>query len=107
MWDETRFTGYTGKTLLILSDPAATEFLKQALTVTIAPHPRLGLLVDLAIAKAREGNADEAVVLLVEAARLAVGHGIDGFARWRLNEGRAELPAAQKRAFEDHLHALG
>ena len=106
MWDEARFTGYTGKTLLILSDPAATAFLKQALTVTIAPHPRLGLLVDLAIAKLREGNADEAVALLVEAAQLAVGHGIDGFARWRLNEGRAGLPAAQKHAFEDQLHTL-
>jgi transcriptional regulator with XRE-family HTH domain len=105
-WDQTRFIGYTGKTLLLLGDPAATEFLKRALTVTMAPHPRLGLLVDLSIAKVREGNADEAVALLVKAARLAVGQGIDRFARWRLNEGRAPLPATQQRTFDRQLHAL-
>jgi hypothetical protein len=106
LWDQTRFAGYTGKTLLILNDPAATAFLEHALQATSAPHPRLGLLVDLAVAKVGAGDADEAVALLVEAAQLALEHGIDGFARWRLNEGRTALPAAQQDALNDHLAAL-
>src|SRR6266545_7060300 len=36
-WDETRFPGYAGKTLLILCDPAATSLLENALNVTQAP----------------------------------------------------------------------
>jgi len=106
MWDETRFPGYAGKTLLLLGDRAATTFLEQALAVTDAPHPRLGVLVDLASARLRDGNADAAVALLVEAAQLAVERGIDGFARWRLQQGRAELPSEQQRVLDQRLHAL-
>jgi hypothetical protein len=52
IWDESRFPGWAGKTLLILGDPAATAMLERALAMTSAPHPRLGLLVDLALARA-------------------------------------------------------
>jgi hypothetical protein len=86
LWDQTRFAGYTGKTLLIPGDPAATACLEHALQATSAPHPWLGLPVDLAVAKVDAGDADEAVALLVEAAQPAVEHGIDGFARWRLTK---------------------
>jgi transcriptional regulator with XRE-family HTH domain len=48
IWDESRFPGWAGKTLLLMRDPAATGLLEHALAVTTAPHPRLGLLVDLA-----------------------------------------------------------
>jgi transcriptional regulator with XRE-family HTH domain len=106
MWDETRLPGYAGKTLLILGDPAATKLLEQALAVTDAPHPRLGVLIDLAAARLRDEHADAAVALLIDAAQLAVKHGIDGFARWRLQEGRAALPSAQRRVFDQRLHAL-
>ncbi len=106
IWDETRFPGYAGKTLLILGDPAATTLLERALALTTAPHPRLGVLVDLALARVRGRNADEAVTLLVEAAQLGLQHGIDGFAHWRLREGRAALPRAHQRTFDQHLQAL-
>jgi len=106
IWDQTRFPGYAGKTLLILGDPAATTLLEQALTLTTAPHPRLGLLVDLALARVHDGDADQAVAHLVEAVQLAVGRGIDGFARWRLSEGRAGLPPDQQRVFDEHLPVL-
>jgi hypothetical protein len=66
----------------------------------------LGVLVDLALARVRGRNADEAVTLLVEAAQLGLQHGIDGFAHWRLREGRAALPRAHQRAFGQHLQAL-
>jgi len=106
IWDETRFPGYAGKTLLVLGDPAATTLLERALAMTSAPHPRLGLLVDLARARVHDGEADDAVVLLLDGARLAVERGIDGFARWRLGEGRAALPAAHQRLFDGRLQAL-
>src|SRR6266511_2605799 len=105
-WDETRFPGYAGKTLLILCDPAATSLLENALNVTQAPHPRFGLLVDLAIARVHDGDADDAVRLLTEATQLALDRGIDGFARWRLQEGRHELPGSQRAAFDERLVAL-
>jgi len=105
-WDETRFPGYAGKTLLILCDPAATSLLENALNVTQAPHPRFGLLVDLAIARVHDGDADDAVRLLTEATQLALDRGIDGFARWRLQEGRRELPSSQRAAFDERLVAL-
>src|SRR6266536_3083866 len=76
------------------------------LAATQAPHPRLGVLVDLAIARTHDGHADNAVDLLVEAARLALTRGIDGFARWRLREGRVALPATQQRGFDERLAAL-
>lgn len=106
LWDENRFVGYAGKTLLILGDPAATALLERALAVTHAPHPRLGVLIDLASARQRDGNVDAAIAHLVAAARLAVERGIDGFARWRLQVGRAALPAAQRRDFDQRLQAL-
>jgi hypothetical protein len=58
------------------------------------------------MARVRDRNADEAVTLLVEAAQLGIQHGIDGFARWRLREGRAAMPQAQQRAFDKQLQAL-
>ncbi len=76
------------------------------LAATQAPHPRLGVLVDLAIARTHDGHADNAVDLLVEAGRLALARGIDGFARWRLREGRLALPTTQRRAFDERLSAL-
>jgi hypothetical protein len=106
IWDETRIPGFAGKALLLLHDPAATGLLEQALAQTSAPHPRLGLLVDLAVARVNDGAADHAVALLFEATQLAVERGIDRFARWRLQEGRAALPAAQQRVFDGRLHAL-
>ncbi len=106
IWDQTRFPGWAGKTLLLLGDRAATGLLEQALATTSAPHPRLGLLVDLALARLRDGDADAAVTLLVEGTQLAVEQGIDGFARWRLQEGRAGLPPAQRHAFDSRLHEL-
>ncbi len=106
IWDETRLPGYSGKALLLLGDPAATRLLEQALALTSAPHPRLGLLVDLSAARARDGDADHAVMLLFEALRLALEHGIGRFARWRLQEGRAVLPAAHQRTFDGRLHTL-
>ena len=105
-WDATRFPGYAGKTLLLLHDQAATDLLEAALAATAAPHPRLGVLVDLAIARTHDGHADNAVDLLVEAGRLALARGIDGFARWRLREGRLALPTTQRRAFDERLSAL-
>jgi hypothetical protein len=85
-----------GKTLLILQDPAATELLERALAMTTAPHPRLGLLVDLELARLRDGDVDQAIALLLEGSHLALERGIGGFARWRLREGRAALaPAAR------------
>src|SRR6266536_623051 len=105
-WDATRFPGYAGKTLLLLHDQAATDLLEAAVAATAAPHPRLGVLVDLAIARTHDGHADNAVDLLVEAARLALTRGIDGFARWRLREGRVALPATQQRGFDERLAAL-
>ena len=106
IWDESRFPGWAGKTLLILRDPAATGLLEQALAMTSAPHPRLGLLVDLAMARMNEGDADQAITLLVEGTQLAIGRGIEGFARWRLQEGRGRLSPAQQRAFDSRLHAV-
>jgi len=106
IWDETRLPGYAGKALLLLGDPAATAVLDRALAMTSAPHPRLGLLVDLAMARVRDGDADHAVTLLVEAAQLALSRGIDRFARWRLQEGRAALPTAQQHVFDGQLHTL-
>jgi hypothetical protein len=58
IWDETRLPGYAGKALLLLGDSVATTLLEQALDQTSAPHPRLGLLVDLSIARVRDGDAD-------------------------------------------------
>lgn len=106
IWDESRFPGWAGKTLLILRDPAATGLLEQALAMTSAPHPRLGLLVDLAMARMNEGDADHAITLLVEGTQLAIERGIEGFARWRLQEGRGRLSPAQQRAFDSRLHAV-
>jgi transcriptional regulator with XRE-family HTH domain len=106
IWDESRFPGWAGKTLLILGDPAATAALEQALATTSAPHPRLGLLVDLAMARTRDGDADHAITLLVEGAQLAIERGIEGFARGRLQEGRAHLSATQQREFDTRLHAV-
>jgi hypothetical protein len=106
IWDETRLPGWVGKALLILGDRAATGLLEQALPMTRTPHPRLGLLVDLALARIRDGNADEAVTLLLEGIELAVERGIEGFARGRLQEGRVRLPAAQRRVLDGRLHAL-
>jgi hypothetical protein len=106
IWDETRLPGYAGKALLLLGDPAAARLLEQALAVTTAPHPRLGLLVDLAMARVRNGDADHAVTLLVEATQLALARGIDRFARWRLREGRAALPTAHQHVFDGQLHTL-
>jgi transcriptional regulator with XRE-family HTH domain len=106
IWDETRIPGFAGKALLLLRDPAATGLLEQALAQTSAPHPRLGLLVDLAVARVHDGDADHAVALLIEATQLAVERSIDRFARWRLQEGRAALPAAHQRIFDGRLHAL-
>jgi hypothetical protein len=105
IWDESRFPGWAGKTLLILGDPAATA-LEQALATTSAPHPRLGLLVDLAMARTRDGDAEHAITLLVEGAQLAIERGIEGFARGRLQEGRARLSADQRREFDSRLHAV-
>ena len=98
--------GWTGKTLLLLGDPAATGMLERALATTSAPHPRLGLLVDLAMARTRDGDADHAIALLVEGAQLAVERGIEGFARWRLQEGRAHFSPAQQRTFDSRLQAV-
>ena len=106
IWDEGRFPGWAGKTLLILRDPAATGLLEQALAMTSAPHPRLGLLVDLAMARMNEGDADHAITHLVEGTQLAIKRGIEGFARWRLQEGRGRLSPAQQRAFDSRLHAV-
>jgi len=106
IWDQTRFPGWAGKALLLLGDPAAADLLEQALALTNAPHPRLGVLVDLTVARARRGDVDHAGALLVEATQLAVERGIDKFARWRLREGRAALPAAQQDAFDRHLQAI-
>jgi transcriptional regulator with XRE-family HTH domain len=106
IWDETRLPGYTGKALLLLGDSVATTLLEQALDQTSAPHPRLGLLVDLSMARVRDGDADNAVTLLIDAAQLALTHGIDRFARWRLKEGRAALLAIHQRDFDDRLQTL-
>jgi transcriptional regulator with XRE-family HTH domain len=106
IWDETRLPGYAGKALLLLGDPAATALLEQALDHTSAPHPRLGLLVDLSMAWVRDRDADHAVALLTDAAQLALTHGIDRFAHWRLREGRTALPAVHRRDFDDRLRAL-
>jgi hypothetical protein len=106
IWDESRFPGWAGKTLLLMRDPAATGLLEHALAVTTAPHPRLGLLVDLAIARMHEGDTDQAITLLVEGTQLAIERGIEGFARWRLQEGRGRLSPAQQRAFDSRLHAV-
>jgi hypothetical protein len=80
--------------------------LEQALAMTSAPHPRLGLLVDLAMARMNEGDSDQAITLLVEGTQLAIERGIEGFARWRLQEGRGRLSPAQQRAFDSRLHAV-
>jgi transcriptional regulator with XRE-family HTH domain len=106
IWDESRFPGWAGKTLLLMRDPAATGLLEQALSMTTAPHPRLGLLVDLAMARMNEGDTDQAITLLVEGTQLAIERGIEGFARWRLQEGRGRLSPAQQRAFDSRLHAV-
>jgi hypothetical protein len=106
IWDESRFPGWAGKTLLLMRDPAATGLLEQALSMTTAPHPRLGLLVDLAMARMNEGDTDQAITLLVEGTQLAIERGIEGFARWRLQEGRSRLSPAQQRAFDSRLHAV-
>jgi hypothetical protein len=106
IWDQARIPGFTGKALLLLRDPAATELLEQALAQTSAPHPRLGLLVDLAVAHVHDGHADHAAALLIEATQLAVERGIDKFARWRLREGRAALPTAHRRMFDAQLQEL-
>jgi DNA-binding XRE family transcriptional regulator len=106
IWDESRFPGWAGKTLLILGDPAATAALEQALATTSAPHPRLGLLVDLAMARTRDGDAEHAITLLVEGAQLAIERGIERFARGRLQEGRARLSPAQQREFDSRLYAV-
>jgi transcriptional regulator with XRE-family HTH domain len=106
IWDESRFPGWAGKTLLLMRDPAATGLLEQALAMTTAPHPRLGLLVDLAMARMNEGDTDHAITLLVEGTQLAIEWGIEGFARWRLQEGRSRLSPAQQRAFDSRLHAV-
>src|SRR6266536_1083968 len=52
------------------------------------------------------GYAGKTLLLLHEAARLALARGIDGFARWRLREGRVALPATQQRGFDERLAAL-
>jgi len=106
IWDQTRFPGYAGKTLLILGDPAATRLLEQALALTAAPHPRLGLLVDLALARVRDGHADQAVTHLVEAVQLAVGHGIDGSPAGGWPRAALGSPQAHQRVFDEHLHTL-
>jgi hypothetical protein len=106
IWDDTRLPGYAGKTLLLLGDPAATRVLEQALAMTSAPHPRLGLLIDLSMAQVRDGDADYAVTLLVEATQLALARGIDRFARWRLQEGRSALPTTHQHVFDSQLSML-
>ncbi len=106
VWNEARLPGYTGKALLLLGDPAAVDLLEQALAATSAPHPRFGLLVDLAMASTTTKEPDRSVTLLVQAAQLAVERGIDRFARWRLREGRARLPIAQRQDFDRRLSAL-
>jgi hypothetical protein len=58
--------------------------------VTSAPRRRLGLLVDLAMARMHEGDTDQAITLLGEGTQLAIERGIEGFARWRLHEGEAD-----------------
>jgi hypothetical protein len=89
-----------------MRDPAATGLLEQALSMTTAPHPRLGLLVDLAMARMNGGDTDQAITLLVEGTQLAIERGIEGFARWRLQEGRSRLSPAQQRAFDSRLNAV-
>ena len=106
IWDDTRLPGYAGKTLLLLGDPVATQLLEQALAMTSAPHPRLGLLIDLSMAQVRDGDADHAVTLLVEATQLALARGIDRFARWRLQEGRFALPTTHQHVFDTQLSML-
>jgi hypothetical protein len=106
IWDESRYPGWVGKTLLLLKDPAATELLERALIMTSAPHPRLGLLVDLELARLRDGDVDHAIALLLEASQLALERGIGGFARGRLREGRAALSPEQQRSFDSRLSAL-
>jgi transcriptional regulator with XRE-family HTH domain len=106
VWNEARLPGYTGKALLLLGDPAAVNLLEQALTATSAPHPRFGLLVDLAMASTTTRDPDRSVTLLLQAAQLAVERGIDRFGRWRLREGRARLPVAQRQDFDRQLSAL-
>jgi hypothetical protein len=92
IWDESRFPGWAGKTLLILRDPAATGLLEQALAMTSAPHPRLGLLVDLAMARMNEGGADHAITLLVEGTQLAIERGIEGSRVGGSRRGEADSP---------------
>jgi hypothetical protein len=92
--------------LLLLGDPVATQLLEQALAMTSAPHPRLGLLIDLSMAQVRDGDADHAVTLLVEATQLALARGIDRFARWRLQEGRSALPTTHRHVFDSQLSML-
>ena len=53
-----------------------------------------------------EGDTDQAIMLLVEGTQLAIERGIEGFARWRLQEGRGRLSPAQQRAFDSRLHAV-
>jgi hypothetical protein len=85
--------------------PAATGLLEQALAVTSAPHPRLGLLVDLAMARMNEGDADHAITLLVKGTQLAIERGIEGFALAAPGGARPTLagPAAR---LDSRLHAV-
>ncbi len=106
IWNEARLPGFSGKALLLLGDPAAAALLEEALAATSAPHPRFGLLVDLAMASVSAGDPDHGVTLLLDATQLAVERGIDRFARWRLREGRARLPAVHQRSFDRQLPVL-
>ena len=106
IWNEARLPGFSGKALLLLGDPAATTLLEEALAGTRAPHPRFGLLVDLAMASVSAGEPDRGVTLLLDATRLAMERGIDRFARWRLQEGRARLPTVHQRSFDRQLPVL-
>jgi hypothetical protein len=53
-----------------------------------------------------ETRSDQAIPLLVEGTQLAIERGIEGSARWRLQEGRGQLSPAQQRALDSRLHAV-
>jgi hypothetical protein len=54
----------------------------------------------------RVGSDPVILPLAAEGTRLAIERGGEGFARWRLQEGRGRLSPAQQRAFDSRLHAV-